>query len=73
MRIFGLKRESGTDQLLTVKKTTDEARPDVTAAVDELLTTLSTKFAQVSSEIFNKSKQAHCLLTTHASTNDTSG
>jgi heat shock factor-binding protein 1 len=35
-------------------KTTDEARPDVTAAVDELLNTLTTKFAQVSSEIFNK-------------------
>lgn len=32
----------------------EEVRPDVTAAVDELLNTLSTKFTAVSSEIFAK-------------------
>uniref|UniRef100_A0A8H7NG43 Heat shock factor binding protein 1 n=1 Tax=Bionectria ochroleuca TaxID=29856 RepID=A0A8H7NG43_BIOOC len=32
----------------------DEARPDVAAAVDELLNSLSNKFASVSSEIFAK-------------------
>ncbi|KAI9898329.1 hypothetical protein N3K66_006689 [Trichothecium roseum] len=33
---------------------TDEARPDVSAAVEELLNTLSNKFTSVSSEIFAK-------------------
>jgi heat shock factor-binding protein 1 len=36
------------------ESTSSDARPDVTAAVDELLTTLSAKFAQVSSDLFNK-------------------
>ncbi|CEF82936.1 unnamed protein product [Fusarium graminearum] len=34
----------------------DDARADVTAAVEELLNSLSNKFAGVSSEIFAKSK-----------------
>ncbi len=38
------------------KNTSDETQPDVVAAVDELLNTLSNKFANVSSEIFAKSK-----------------
>ena len=41
---------------LTCKQNSDEARPDVTAAVDELLNTISNKFANVSSEIFAKSE-----------------
>jgi len=34
--------------------TSEESAPDVIAAVDELLSTLSNKFASVSSEIFAK-------------------
>lgn len=37
-------------------KPSDDARADVTAAVEELLNSLSNKFAGVSSEIFAKSE-----------------
>jgi hypothetical protein len=50
----------------------DDARADVTAAVEELLNSLSNKFAGVSSEIFAKSELVHLqvlkvLHTDHAS------
>jgi heat shock factor-binding protein 1 len=37
------------------KQASEDARTDVTAAVEELLNSLSNKFAGVSSEIFAKS------------------
>lgn len=37
-------------------QTSDDARADLTVQLDELLNTLSNKFAGVSSEIFAKSK-----------------
>ncbi|KAM5342571.1 hypothetical protein ACJ41O_013537 [Fusarium nematophilum] len=45
-----------TDPASSVKpeNASDDARADVTAAVEELLNTLSNKFAGVSSEIFAK-------------------
>lgn len=42
--------------VLTRRQESEEARPDVIAAVDELLNTVSNKFASVSSEIFAKSE-----------------
>lgn len=43
-------------RLLTLEQTSEDANADVTAAVEELLNSLSSKFAGVSSEIFAKSE-----------------
>lgn len=40
----------------SLSQPSDDARADVTAAVEELLNSLSNKFAGVSSEIFAKSE-----------------
>lgn len=42
--------------LLTLHKSMDDARGELTAQLEELLNSLSNKFAGVSSEIFAKSK-----------------
>jgi hypothetical protein len=42
--------------LINYLQASDDANADVTAAVEELLNSLSSKFAGVSSEIFAKSK-----------------
>ncbi|KAL6849535.1 hypothetical protein ACO1O0_009076 [Amphichorda felina] len=52
--LVGSHHEISLTTYLTGKQNSDEARPDVTAAVDELLNTISNKFANVSSEIFAK-------------------
>ncbi|KAM0435223.1 hypothetical protein ACHAPT_003313 [Fusarium lateritium] len=46
--------KSETPAGLKPENTSDDARTDVTAAVEELLNSLSNKFAGVSSEIFAK-------------------
>ncbi|KAJ4313680.1 hypothetical protein N0V84_009290 [Fusarium piperis] len=46
--------ESETPAGLKPENSSDDARADVTAAVEELLNSLSNKFAGVSSEIFAK-------------------
>lgn len=46
--------ETPTPSLTKVENEPEDARADVTAAVEELLNTLSNKFAGVSSEIFAK-------------------
>lgn len=43
---------------LTITQTNDDARTELTAQVEDLLNTLSNKFAGVSSEIFAKSRQS---------------
>ncbi|KAL6402464.1 uncharacterized protein AUP68_14943 [Ilyonectria robusta] len=48
--------ETPTPSLTKVENEPEDARADVTAAVEELLNTLSNKFAGVSSEIFAKSE-----------------
>ncbi|KAH7152370.1 heat shock factor binding protein 1-domain-containing protein [Dactylonectria estremocensis] len=46
--------ENPTPSLVKAENESEDARADVTAAVEELLNTLSNKFAGVSSEIFAK-------------------
>ncbi|UPK94843.1 hypothetical protein LCI18_005778 [Fusarium solani-melongenae] len=50
--------KSETPAGLKPENSSDDARADVTAAVEELLNSLSNKFAGVSSEIFAKSKSS---------------
>jgi heat shock factor-binding protein 1 len=46
--------EPNTSNTTNQSESADDSRADVTAAVEELLNTLSNKFAGVSSEIFAK-------------------
>lgn len=46
-------------------QTSDDARAELTAQLDELLNTLSNKFAGVSSEMFAKSERSTVLLSSH--------
>lgn len=48
--------------LTTEPQSPEGANADVSAAVEDLLNTLSNKFASVSSEIFAKSRRRHVRL-----------